>query len=135
MSGHIQPTRLAVLIGMAVLTGAIAWGGALVYNDQSGNQPGVPWTAVFVLAFLAAVVFAIALVLRTRLAALRAGRVDARPVDPGFAARSLGLAKASALVGAVIVGVYAFRAYVDREATEDEVEREIDRRRPRTKVP
>src|SRR4029450_12344124 len=35
------------------------------------------------------------------------GRPDARPVDPGFAARALGLAKASALVGALVAGLYA----------------------------
>jgi hypothetical protein len=107
VSGHIQPTRLAVLIGIAVLTGAVAWGAALIYDAWTGSPPGVPWTALFVLGFLAAVVFTVAAMLRSRLAALRAGRVDARPVDPGFAARSVGLGKASALVGAFFAGLYA----------------------------
>jgi Protein of unknown function (DUF3180) len=107
VSGHIQPTRVAVLVGVAVLTGAVVWGIAQVYDDRTGNQPGVPWTVVFVLGFLAAVVFAMALALHSRLAALRAGRVDARPVDPGFAARALGVAKASSLVGALFAGIYA----------------------------
>ena len=34
MNGHIQPTRLAVLIGIAVLTGAVSWGAALIYDKQ-----------------------------------------------------------------------------------------------------
>lgn len=107
MSGHIQPTRLAVLIGIAVLTGAVSWGAALIYDNRTGTPLGVPLSVPLVLGFLAAVVFFVAVALRSRLAALRAGRPDARPVDPGFAARALGIAKASALVGALFAGVYA----------------------------
>ncbi len=107
MNGQIQPTRVAVLIAVAVVTGAVAWGIALVYDDRTGKQWAVPWSVVFVLGFLAAVVFAMALALRSRLAALRAGRPDARPVDPVFAARSLLVAKASSLAGALIAGLYA----------------------------
>jgi MFS family permease len=107
VSGHIQPTRLAVLIGIAVLAGAVSWGAALIYDNRTGTPPGVPWTAPLVIGFLAAVVFSVAVALRSRLAGLRAGRPDARSVDPGFAARALGLAKASALVGALVAGLYA----------------------------
>lgn len=107
MNGHIRPTRLAVLIGLSVLTGAVSWGAALIYDNRTGTPPGVPWTAPLVLGFLAAVVFSVAVALRSRLAGLRAGRPDARSVDPGFAARALGLAKASALVGSLVAGLYA----------------------------
>jgi len=106
VSGHIQPTRLAVLISVAILTGALSWSAALIYDHRTGTPPGVPWSVPLVLGFLAAVVFSVALALRSRLAGLRAGHPDARPVDPGFAARALGIAKASALVGALFAGLY-----------------------------
>src|SRR5262245_63290094 len=80
VSGHIQPTRLAVLISVAILTGALSWSAALIYDHRTGTPPGVPWSVPLVLGFLAAVVFSVALALRSRLAGLRAGHPDARPV-------------------------------------------------------
>ncbi len=120
MTGHIQPTRIRVLAGVAVVVGVLAWAAALLWDDRRGTLPSVPWSAPLVLGFLAAVVGSLAWVLRTRFNALRAGRVDARPVDPMFASRSLGLAKASALVGALVAGLYAgFGVFLARDLAVD----------------
>lgn len=107
MTGRIQPTRIRVLVAIAVVTGVLAWSAVLLWDDRQGTVPSVPWSAPLVLGFLAAVVGGFAWVLRLRLAALRAREAGARPVDPLVAARALGIAKASAIVGALVLGLYA----------------------------
>jgi Protein of unknown function (DUF3180) len=107
VTGRIQPTRIRALVAIAVVTGAVAWSAVLLWDDREGSVPTVPWTAPLVLGFLAAVVGAFAWVLHSRFAAVRARDPDARPVDPLAAARALGIAKASALVGALVAGLYA----------------------------
>lgn len=106
MTGRIQPTRIRSLFLVAIVTGALSWGGSVLWDNQKDWLPSVPVSAPLVLGFLAAIVAAIARGLSTRLSALRARRADARPVDPVFAARALGLAKASAIVGALVAGFY-----------------------------
>ena len=106
MTGRIQPTKIRMLVLVAVLTGVVAWAGAVLWDNEKDWLPSVPVSAPLVLGFLAAIVGAIARGLSSRLSALRSGSADARPVDPVFTARALGLAKASAIVGALIAGLY-----------------------------
>lgn len=101
----MKPTRPAVLLGIAVATGALSYGGIDLWLTR-GTPPGVPVLAPFVLLTLAVVALASALSLRSRFKAQRAGRVDAKPVDPLTAARAVVFAKASSLVAALIAGLY-----------------------------
>jgi hypothetical protein len=84
----------------------LAWAGAQVLEQQGVPVPRVPVSAPLTILLLAAILLAIALSMRSRLAAVRDRRPDARPVNPLAAARAAVLAKASSPVGAVVVGVY-----------------------------
>lgn len=101
----MKPTRPALLLGLALAPGALAYGAVDLWQTR-GTPPGVPVLAPFVLLLLAGVAFATALSLRTRFRAQRERRADARPVDPLTAARAVVFAKASSLVAALIAGIY-----------------------------
>ncbi|MDI2127994.1 DUF3180 domain-containing protein [Yinghuangia seranimata] len=101
----MKPTRPTVLLGVAVATGALAYGGINLWLTR-GTPPGVPVLAPFVLLLLAGVALATGLALRSRFKAQRERRVDAKPVDPLTAARAVVFAKASSLVAALIAGLY-----------------------------
>jgi hypothetical protein len=101
----MKPTRPLALLALALGAGGIAYAGIKLW-DSRGTPPGVPVLAPIVLLCLAAVALATALSLRARFKAQRARRVDARPVDPLTAARAVVFAKASSLVGSLVVGLY-----------------------------
>ncbi|WP_406285224.1 DUF3180 domain-containing protein [Embleya sp. NBC_00896] len=101
----MKPTRPLVLLALALAAGGVAYAGIDLW-DSRGTPPGVPVLAPIVLLCLAAIALATALSLRSRLKAQRERRVDARPVDPLTAARAVVFAKASSLVGALVVGLY-----------------------------
>ncbi|GAA4977706.1 DUF3180 domain-containing protein [Uniformispora flossi] len=101
----MKPTRPAVLLGIAVATGALSYGGIDLWLTR-GTPPGVPVLAPFVLLTLAVAALATGLALRARFKAQREHRVDAKPVDPLTAARAVVFAKASSLVAALIAGLY-----------------------------
>ncbi|MFD8483723.1 DUF3180 domain-containing protein [Kitasatospora sp. NPDC059673] len=102
----MKPLRLRLLLGIVAITGLLSWGGARLW-DSLGTLPGVPAYAPFVLAAIAMVLLAVAISLRSRLKAIRERQPDAKRVDPLHAARALVLGQASALVSAVVTGVYA----------------------------
>ncbi|MER8183163.1 DUF3180 domain-containing protein [Kitasatospora sp. NPDC094015] len=102
----MKPLRLRLLLGIAAVAALLSWAGAKVW-DSRGSLPGVPVFAPIVLAGIAVVLLATALSLRSRLKAVRERRPDAKGVDPLGAARALVLGQASALVSAVVSGVYA----------------------------
>jgi hypothetical protein len=95
-----------VLLGIAVVTGALSYGGIELWLNNGSAPPGVPVLAPVVLLLLAGVALATALALRARFRAQRERRVDAKPVDPLVAARAVVFAKASSLVAALIAGLY-----------------------------
>lgn len=103
----MRPTRIATLLLVALVVGALAWAVLRVMESRSGGLPDIPLTAPATIAFLAAILAGFALSLRSRLRARRERRPDARPVDPLLAARLVVAAKASALVGAGLTGGYA----------------------------
>jgi hypothetical protein len=115
----MKPTRPSVLVVVALVAAALAYGAARLWDHYS-TLPGVPTSAPVVIAVLAAMVIAIALALRSRLRANGAGprppgEPMPKPVDPLQAARAVVLAKASALVGSVVAGVYGgYGAYLAR---------------------
>jgi hypothetical protein len=102
----VKPTRLPVLVALAVLAGSVGWSTGLLIDGAGNTLPRVPSAAPAVLALLAAVLIGLAVSSRSRLRAARERRPDARPLNPLAAARSVVLARASSLVGSVMAGAY-----------------------------
>ncbi|HZE66301.1 MAG TPA: DUF3180 domain-containing protein [Sporichthyaceae bacterium] len=102
----MRPTRWPILVAVAVLTGAVGWGGALIIDGSGRPMPRVPGAAPSVLLLLAVILFALAFSTRSRLRAAR-DRVPGAPVlNPLTIARYVVLARASSPVGAGTVGLY-----------------------------
>ncbi|AKA05243.1 MULTISPECIES: DUF3180 domain-containing protein [Streptomyces] len=101
----MKQLRIKVLVGLFVVAGILAWAGARLW-DAFGSLPGVPVAAPIVLALIAVVLAATALSLRSRLRAQRERQPDAKGVDPLVAARAVVFGQASALVAALVAGLY-----------------------------
>ncbi|WP_336323377.1 DUF3180 domain-containing protein [Streptomyces lavendofoliae] len=97
--------RLKVLAGLFAVAGILSWGGARLW-ESFGTLPSVPLAAPVVLAVIAVVLTATALSLRSRLRAQRERRPDAKGVEPLMAARAVVFGQASALVAALVSGMY-----------------------------
>lgn len=102
----MKQLRLRVLVGLFAAAGVLGWAGARLWN-AFGTLPSVPVAAPVVLALIAVVLAATALSLRARLRAQRERRPGAKGVDPLLAARAVVFGQASALVAAVVAGLYA----------------------------
>jgi hypothetical protein len=103
----VTPTRWPVLAAIAAAAAVLGWTGAVLLVSLGQPLPRVPVSAPLVLLLLAAILLAMALSIRARLAAVRERRPDARPINPLLAARAAVMAKASSPVGALVVGLYA----------------------------
>ncbi|MGK5629640.1 DUF3180 domain-containing protein [Streptomyces sp. URMC 123] len=101
----MRQLRIGVLGGLFVVAGVLSWAGARLWN-AIGTLPRVPVAAPIVLALIAAVLAATALALRARLKAQRERRPGAKGVDPLVAARAVVFGQASALVAALVAGMY-----------------------------
>ncbi|MFJ3250200.1 DUF3180 domain-containing protein [Streptomyces sp. NPDC086782] len=101
----MRELRIRLLAGVFVVAGVLSWAGARLWTAV-GTLPGVPLAAPIVLALIAAVLLATALSLRARLKAQRERRPSAKGVDPMMAARAVVFGQASALVAALVAGVY-----------------------------
>ncbi|MFC7308326.1 DUF3180 domain-containing protein [Streptomyces monticola] len=101
----MKQLRIRTLIGLFVVAGVLSWAGARLW-DSLGDLPSVPLAAPIVLAVIAAVLLATALSIRARLRAQRERRPGAKGVEPMMAARALVFGQASALVAALVTGVY-----------------------------
>ncbi|MDT3397749.1 DUF3180 domain-containing protein [Streptomyces sp. B1866] len=101
----MRQLRIGVLLGLFAAAGVVSWGGARLWSSV-GTLPSVPVAAPIVLALIAAVLLATALSLRARLRAQRERRPGAKGVDPLVAARALVFGQASALVAALVSGMY-----------------------------
>ena len=101
----MRELRIRVLIGVFVVAGILSWAGARLWNSI-GTLPGVPLAAPIVLALIAVVLLATALSLRARFKAQRERRPGAKGVDPLMAARAVVFGQASALVAALVAGMY-----------------------------
>ncbi|NJP50509.1 DUF3180 domain-containing protein [Streptomyces sp. SBST2-5] len=101
----MRQLRIRVLAGVFVVAGILSWAGARLWN-AFGTLPSVPVAAPIVLALIATVLTATALSLRARLKAQRERRPDAKGVDPLMAARAVVFGQASALVAALVAGMY-----------------------------
>ncbi|MGW5974002.1 DUF3180 domain-containing protein [Streptomyces sp. NPDC055186] len=101
----MRELRIRVLAGVFVVAGILSWAVARLWNSL-GTLPSVPVAAPVVLALIAVVLTATALSLRARLRAQRERRPDAKGVDPMMAARAVVFGQASALVAALVAGMY-----------------------------
>jgi hypothetical protein len=101
----VKQLRLGVLAGLFAAAGVLSWGGARLWNSL-GTLPSVPLAAPIVLAAIATVLTATALSLRARLRAQRERRPGAKGVEPLMAARAVVFGQASALVAALVSGMY-----------------------------
>jgi Protein of unknown function (DUF3180) len=101
----VKQLRIRVLLGLFVVAGVVSWAGARLW-DTLGSLPSVPVAAPIVLALIAVVLIATALSLRSRLRAQRERRPGAKGVDPLVAARAVVFGQASALVAALVSGMY-----------------------------
>jgi hypothetical protein len=101
----VKELRIRVLAGVFVAAAVLSWAGARLW-DSFGSLPSVPLAAPVVLALIAVILLATALSLRARLKAQRERVPDAKGVDPMMAARSVVFGQASALVAALVSGLY-----------------------------
>ncbi|MFI5544976.1 DUF3180 domain-containing protein [Streptomyces sp. NPDC051815] len=101
----MKQLRPAVLAGIFAVAGILSWAAARLWNAY-GTLPGVPLAAPIVLGVIAVVLLATALSLRARLKAQRERRPGAKGVEPLMAARALVFGQASALVAALVAGMY-----------------------------
>jgi hypothetical protein len=99
----MQPTRVRLLIGVSLVTGALGWGIVQVVASWSGRLAPVPWLAAAALWIMAAALAYWTVLSRPRLQ----GRPGAKPLAPIVAARSAALAMAASRIGAVMLGLYA----------------------------
>ncbi|MEV6168362.1 DUF3180 domain-containing protein [Streptomyces sp. NPDC051954] len=101
----MRELRIRLLAGVFVVAGILSWAGARLWNSI-GTLPSVPLAAPIVLAVIAVILLATALSLRARLRAQRERRPEAKGVDPLMAARAVVFGQASALVAALVAGMY-----------------------------
>ncbi|MFH9723887.1 DUF3180 domain-containing protein [Streptomyces sp. NPDC017254] len=101
----MKQLRLKVLAGLFLVAGILSWGAARLW-DAVGTLPSVPIAAPIVLAVIAVVLTATALSIRARLKAQRDRRPGAKGVEPLMAARAVVFGQASALVAALVAGMY-----------------------------
>ncbi|MGW5495666.1 DUF3180 domain-containing protein [Streptomyces olivaceoviridis] len=101
----MRELRIRVLASVFVVAGVLSWAGARLWNSI-GTLPSVPLAAPVVLALIAVVLLSTALSLRARLRAQRERRPGAKGVDPLMAARAVVFGQASALVAALVAGMY-----------------------------
>jgi hypothetical protein len=94
--------RIAHLVGVTLVVGALSWMGWSVYLASGELLPPATWVSSVILVVTAALVLASGLPVRRFLQ----GRAT-RPLSPIRAARTLVLAQAAALTGAGVLGFYA----------------------------
>ncbi|MFZ2528701.1 MAG: DUF3180 domain-containing protein [Rhodococcus sp. (in: high G+C Gram-positive bacteria)] len=98
----LKTTRVRDLLGLAVLAAVVSW---LLVRTTYGSLPPIPVYAgasLYPVAMLEAV---LAFMIRSRVGKREVGD-GPRQLHPITAARAVALAKASALVGAAVVGVW-----------------------------
>ncbi|MFD7712606.1 DUF3180 domain-containing protein [Streptomyces sp. NPDC059785] len=101
----MKELRIRTLAAVFVVAGVLSWAGARLWNSV-GTLPRVPLAAPIVLALIAVILLATALSLRSRLRAQRERRPGAKGVEPLMAARAVVFGQASALVAALVAGMY-----------------------------
>jgi len=95
----VKPTRLPLLLGLAVLAGLVVY---LLTSAFYGDLPPLPlYSPIFLVVLAAAEAYTAATT-----AARLAGRPGTQPIHPLTVARIAALAKATSPVGALAAGAY-----------------------------
>ncbi|MFE4860668.1 DUF3180 domain-containing protein [Streptomyces sp. NPDC056670] len=120
----MKQLRLGVLAGLFAIAGVLSWAGARLWDSVS-TLPSVPLAAPIVLGVIAVVLLATGLSIRARLRAQRERRPGAKGVEPLMAARAVVFGQASALVAALVCGMYGgtgvyLLSYLDVPARRDQ---------------
>ncbi|RKS75276.1 uncharacterized protein DUF3180 [Motilibacter peucedani] len=107
-SQHVRPTSARTVVLSAVAAGVAVWSLLRVLDARSIDVLtqawlGIPWSLPVGLALVGVGLLVSARAWRQRLS----GASGARPVELLAAARAVAVAKASAVVGAVLAGAYA----------------------------
>lgn len=100
--GVVKPTRIPVLVGIAVIGVAAGWGLVEIVSGQTGRSVPVPLLAGTAIWLLAIALGAWTYFLRPRLRR----QPGTTPVPPLAAARTAAFAMAASRTGAVVVGIY-----------------------------
>lgn len=98
----MKPTRVRVLILLAVLAAAAGWAAVSLMEGQSGRILPVPWLAASTMWILALALGIWTLLARPRLQR----RPGAKPMPPIIAARTAALAMAASRTGSLVAGFY-----------------------------
>jgi hypothetical protein len=98
--GTVGPTKLSVLAAVFVCGGLLGYALVPISEQLNGAAPRVEWTAVGALVLIAGVLLVFAYT------TYRTVHRERRPMDSARAVNFLMLAKASALVGAIVAGGY-----------------------------
>ncbi|OEU94408.1 DUF3180 domain-containing protein [Streptomyces oceani] len=101
----MRQLRIRTLAGVFAVALVLSWAGTRML-DALDSLPTVPVAAPIVLAVIATVLLATALSLRSRLKAQRERTPGAKGVEPMMAARAAVFGQASALVAALVAGLY-----------------------------
>jgi hypothetical protein len=98
--GTVGPTRGRALVALFFVGGVLGYAFVRISIAVHGYAPQIQWTSVVVLLAAAALILGLAN------STYRTLHRERRWIDPGRAVRFLLLAKASALVGAIVAGGY-----------------------------
>lgn len=98
----MKPTRVRLLLSLAVLAAAVGWGAVILLQGQSGRILPVPWLAASTMWILAVALGIWAFLARPRLQR----RSGAKAMPPIVAARTAALAMAGSRTGALVAGFY-----------------------------
>lgn len=98
----MKPTKVRLLLTLAVLAGAIGWGAVSLIQGQSGRILPVPWLAASTMWILALALGIWTLLARPRLQR----RPGTKPLPPIVAARTAALAMAASRTGSLVGGFY-----------------------------
>jgi hypothetical protein len=98
--GTVGPTKLSVLVAVFVCGGLLGFALVPISEQLNGAAPRIEWTAVGALVLIAGVLLVFAY------STYRTVHRDRKPMDSARAVNFLMLAKASALVGALVAGGY-----------------------------
>lgn len=98
--GTVRPTRIRSLIALFLVGGVLGYAFVRITITVDGIAPQIQWSSVVVLLAAAAIVLVLAN------STYRTLHRDRRRMDVHRAVRFLLLAKASALVGAIVAGGY-----------------------------
>ena len=98
--GTVKPTHIRSLLALFLVGGVLGYAFVRITIAVNGVAPQIEWTSVIVLLAAAAIVLVLAN------STYRTVHRDRRRIDANRAVRFLLLAKASALVGAIVAGAY-----------------------------